>query len=62
MLAGMTLFDWFVVVIIVLSTIMAAAQGLVLELVSSGRAGPGVVAGLLELPCAGNSAFARNSL
>ncbi len=34
MLAGMTLFDWFVVVIIVLSTIMAAAQGLVLELVS----------------------------
>ncbi len=34
MLAGMTLFDWFVVVVIVLSTIMAAAQGLVLELVS----------------------------
>jgi membrane protein required for colicin V production len=33
-LAGMTLFDWFVVIIILLSTIMAAAQGLVLELVS----------------------------
>ena len=33
-MAGMTLFDWFVVAIIVLSTIMAAAQGLVLELVS----------------------------
>ena len=33
-MAGMTLFDWFVVIIILLSTIMAAAQGLVLELVS----------------------------
>jgi membrane protein required for colicin V production len=33
-LAGMTLFDWFIVAVIVLSTIMAAAQGLVLELVS----------------------------
>jgi membrane protein required for colicin V production len=33
-LAGMTVFDWFIVVIILLSTIMAAAQGLVLELVS----------------------------
>ncbi|MES2219943.1 MAG: CvpA family protein [Acidobacteriota bacterium] len=30
----MTLFDWFVVIVVVLSTLMAAAQGLVLELVS----------------------------
>ena len=33
-MAGMTLFDWFIIAVIVLSTIMAAAQGLVLELVS----------------------------
>ncbi len=30
----MTLFDWFIVAIILLSTILAAAQGLLLELVS----------------------------
>jgi membrane protein required for colicin V production len=30
----MTLFDWFIIIVIVLSTIMAAAQGLVLEVVS----------------------------
>ena len=30
----MTLFDWFIVVVILLSTIMAAAQGLLLEIVS----------------------------
>jgi membrane protein required for colicin V production len=30
----MTLFDWFIVVVIVLSAIMAASQGLVLEVVS----------------------------
>lgn len=30
----MTFFDWFIVVVILLSTIMAAAQGLVLEVVS----------------------------
>ena len=32
--ADMTLFDWFIIIVIVLSTIMAAAQGLVLEVVS----------------------------
>lgn len=41
-MAGMTLFDWFVVAVILLSTIMAAAQGLILELVSLG----GLVLGL----------------
>jgi membrane protein required for colicin V production len=30
----MTLFDWFIIVVIALSTLMAAAQGLVLEVVS----------------------------
>ena len=33
-MAGMTLFDWFIVVVVILSTILAAAQGLVLEVVS----------------------------
>ena len=61
-MAGMTLFDWFVVIVIVLSTIMAAAQGLVLELVSLAALVLGLMAGLLELPCAGDSTVARHSL